>query len=96
MEIAPEEVNAEFRKHGWTIIKALEALDGDYLSEDLAQFQKGSLVVDFGFFGDGTNTATGCFKVFLIEGEDWENSLATFNCTQPEIAFHFLLSFAGY
>lgn len=95
MALTPEEINYVFRKHGWTVVKALEAVDEDFLSEDLAQFQKGSLVVDFGFYGDGTDIAAGSFKIFLIKEEDWENSLATFECRQQERAFHFLQSFAG-
>ena len=96
MAHTPEEINDAFRVHGWTVVKALEVLDLNYLSEDLAQFQKGSLVVDFGFYGNGADIASGVFKILLIEGEDWECCLAAFECRKPDIAYQFLRSFAEY
>ncbi|UWP88794.1 hypothetical protein [Aliiroseovarius crassostreae] len=73
------EVNEAFTKNGWMIIKTLGALDSAYLSEDLAQFRKGSTTVDFGFYGDGTHSDQGEFIIFAIKYEDWEHPIIEFH-----------------
>lgn len=74
-----EDINVKFLSRGWIINKALNEFDDNYLSEDLAQYYKEGIVIDFGFYGDGTNERDGEFAIHIIKNSDWENYIAKFN-----------------
>lgn len=83
-------INAEFQKNGWHIVKELLDFDNVYLSEDLAQYKKNEIVVDFGFYGDGTKPSEGKFGIYLIKNNDWENWIGNFRITDKALTLSFL------
>ena len=73
-----DQINNCFLKNGWDIEKPLDEIDDEYICEDLAQFSKESIVVDFGFYGDVTAPNEGKFGIYIIDNNDWENYMANF------------------
>ena len=73
------QINEGFIRNGWSISKPLAEFDTDYLSEDLAQYYKSNVIIDFGFYGDGTEEHKGEFVIYIVENKDWENYIAKYN-----------------
>ena len=82
MELALQ-INSVFRVAGWQIVKPLEPLDPEALTEDLAQYEKGALVVDFGFYGGDEQ---GDFRVYAVRGTDWERPVARHSLRDAKMA----------
>ncbi len=51
-------------------------MDDSCLTEDIAQYEKGETVVDFGFYGDESIPTNGEYIIFIIANQDWDNYLA--------------------
>ena len=53
-----------------------EKLNYEYLTEDLLQLylEKDCTTIDLGWYGDLSENK-GCFKVYVIKNENWENPL---------------------
>jgi hypothetical protein len=59
-----------------------------YLQEDLLQIKdiETGLTIDLGWYGD-TSMNDGIFKIFLIEGSDWDNNKLIFESKKSTSTF---------
>ena len=87
-------INTSIEALGWAIVKPHDGFDGQYLSEDLAQYRKAEYVLDFGFYGDCVSASSGEFRVCLIRGADWTAPLATSTTKDRDIALALLVAAA--
>ena len=89
------EINLCFERCGWSSIKQLTEFDGEYLSEDLAQYEKNGIIIDFGFYGDGVEPVNGEFRIYVIENGDWGNVKGKFQTPYRLLALRVLQSLAS-
>ncbi len=89
------EINLCFERCGWSSIKQLTEFDGEYLSEDLAQYEKNGIIIDFGFYGDGVEPVNGEFRIYVIENGDWGNVKGKFQTPYRVLALRVLQSLAS-
>ncbi len=80
-------INSLFQSNGWTSVKALREFDDNCLTEDLAQYEKNGVIIDFGFYGDETTPSEGEYRIYIIFGQNWENYFAKFCFKSRELAF---------
>lgn len=74
MTIDPQSINLIFRRLAWRVEKSLETIADESLSEDLAQYSKDGLTVDYGFYGCEA-TREGCYCIYVILDENWEKPM---------------------
>lgn len=86
------QINSVFRVAGWKIHKPLEPLDIAGLTEDIAQYSKGALVVDFGYFG---TEQQGDYRIYAIRDADWERPVAALSLRNPDMALDLLRQMPG-
>jgi len=80
------EINTAFEKAGWFPTKSLEHFDETCLTEDMAQFEKGNLVIDFGFYGDSTQPEHGEYVIYVIRERNWEKPIARISFKEKRAA----------
>lgn len=86
------QINSVFRVAGWKIVKALEPLETGALTEDIAQYSKGSLVVDFGYYG---TPEQGDYRIYAVRGQDWERPVAALSLRDADMALDLLRQMPG-
>ncbi len=86
------QINSVFRVAGWKIDKPLEPLDFAKLPENIAQYSKGGLVVDFGYHG---NEDQGDFRIYAIRGQDWERPVAALSLRSLDMSLDLLRQMPG-
>ncbi len=87
-------INAEFSDHGWHPSKTLDKFDLSNLNEDLAQYSRGSMTVDFGYY-ETSSPHDGEFIIYIIANEDWDNFLLKICLKQPKHALGVLVQIPG-
>jgi len=81
-----EKINKLFIEAGWTPVKNLSDFDENSLTEDIAQYKKDKIIVDFGFYGDELTSTDGEYIIFIILNQDWDNHLAKFTFKSKSMA----------
>ena len=80
MQLIVNKINSTYKSYGWSANKQLDRFDEDetHLIEDLAQFYKSNITIDFGFYGDGTEPEDGNLVIYVVQDYDWVKPLARF------------------
>lgn len=86
------QINSVFRVAGWEIVKPLAPIDRAALAEDLAQYAKGPMVVDFGFYGQDDK---GDFRIYAVRGQDWQTPVAALSLRDANMALDLLRQMPG-
>ncbi len=80
------DINSAFEKAGWSPAKRLEHFDNACLTEDIAQFEKDNIIIDFGFYGDLNEPNQGEYIVYVVREHDWEKPIVRIFCKDKRAA----------
>lgn len=90
------QINSVFRVAGWQVVRPLRPLALSALAEDLAQYAKGPMVVDFGFYGDGKEDPdSGDFRIYAVRGQVWHTPIAALSLRDANMALDLLRQMPG-
>lgn len=87
------QINSVFRVAGWQIVKPLPPLDSWERKADIAQYSKGALVVDFGYFGE--SRSEGAYRICAVRGEQREVPVAKLDLRDSGMALDLLRQMPG-
>ncbi|WP_417209882.1 hypothetical protein [Antarctobacter sp.] len=86
------QINSVFRGAGWQVVKPLEPIETAALAEDLAQFVKRGIVVEFGYHA---NDAAGEYRIYAVHEQDWDHPLAAISLRSADMALDVLRQMPG-